>query len=484
MEKRASCHKSCGRKPSFKQAKECKYITEGEEAPAYLPQPKDKYGDVIGGENQTMGPIGPWAGGNVEWSPHSGLTGTRPVVDHYSTTRYSEGEWRKHNEEVLCSSADDLHRVNMAEFNSRRGLACIAATADKNQYLNTVRIGERTHEILRWKNEVEREIYAFIEEVKLLEQKRRQARQAGGVLELVRSISSECLERRACRDGHDLMRDTVEEELIKERALVYEVGGLIERTLKQINEQQIRNKSIKEHLEGDWSDKKEAYEIEAQNMGLRTGNITVLFKPASTRFPANQSTPLGWESATKELLMVAEAVRAQSCELRALLDGPILQDCIKDLRAQADRVDAALAKGIADTQNCIKAMEAELEVVVRRNAESEKLILDLQYGIRGLDEAMKTAQTRLDYLQRRPRCENTRDKAQFGLVDEVKNLAEQTSALKGQLAEAEEALLNLIRSRAILEKELQNKLKTLDIDRYRCQVIRSHYPSSSAMAGF
>ena len=60
-----------------------------------------------------MGPIGPWATGKVDWSPLAGLTGTRPIVDHYSITRYSDGEWRKHNEDVLCCTADDLHRVNM-----------------------------------------------------------------------------------------------------------------------------------------------------------------------------------------------------------------------------------------------------------------------------------------------------------------------------------------------------------------------------------
>lgn len=54
---------------------------------------------------------------------------------------------------------------------------------------------------------------------------------------------------------------------------------------------------------------------------------------------------------------------AQSCELRALLNGPILQDCIRDLKAQAEKVDVALAKGISDTEDCVKAMFAELEVV-------------------------------------------------------------------------------------------------------------------------
>lgn len=69
-------------------------------------------------------------------------------------------------------------------------------------------------------------------------------------------------------------------------------------------------------------------------------------------------------------------------------------------------------------------------------------------------------------------------------MDEVKSLGEQSSSMKGQLQEAEEALLNLINSRSTLEKELKNKLKTLDIDRNRCQMCRSQYPTATAMSGF
>lgn len=73
----------------------------------------DKLKIESGKGEDKMEPIGPWATGKVDWSPQGGVTGIRPVVDQYSISRYSASEWRKHNEEVLCSSADDLHRVNM-----------------------------------------------------------------------------------------------------------------------------------------------------------------------------------------------------------------------------------------------------------------------------------------------------------------------------------------------------------------------------------
>lgn len=80
-------------------------------APCYLPQPLDGMPDERG--DKEMGPIGPWATGRVDWGPLSGLTGTRPVVDKYSITRYSEGEWRQANKDMLDMATTAQHKANL-----------------------------------------------------------------------------------------------------------------------------------------------------------------------------------------------------------------------------------------------------------------------------------------------------------------------------------------------------------------------------------
>lgn len=77
----------------------------------FLPEPQDLVPQKV--SEGGMGPVGPWATGQVDWGPLGGLTGTRPVVDNYSITRFSESEWRKHNHDVLCSASDDQRRANM-----------------------------------------------------------------------------------------------------------------------------------------------------------------------------------------------------------------------------------------------------------------------------------------------------------------------------------------------------------------------------------
>ncbi|XP_075232074.1 tektin A [Lycorma delicatula] len=430
-----------------------------------------------------MGPIGPWATGRVDWSALAGLTGTRPVVDHYSITRFSPAEWRKHNKDILCAAAEDQYRSNLVELSSRQAMQTIAATADKAQYNSTVRLGERAHHIHRWKTEIEQSIFDMILELELLETQRRRIKQAKSVHVIVKSINSECLSRRSLRMEPDLVRDLVEEELIKEAALIKEVCDLIDRTTVQIEEQLERNKAIKARLEDDWSDKKESYEIETLNVKLNNKSPLVMFKPGATRIPDSQSTPSGWEDNCKDILQTADAVRAQSCQLRGLLDGPILSDCVRDLRAQADKVDRALAQRVAETDLCRQALENELLVVNRRMAEIENLIKELKAGIRGIDYTLKTAQTRLDNRHRRPRIENIRDEVQYGLIDEVKSTAEHGSTLKQQLQQAEQALVGLQIARGDLEREIQIKLKSLYIDKERCQEVRCQYPSVTALSG-
>lgn len=88
-------------------------------------------------------------------------------------------------------------------------------SADKAQHNSTVRLGESAYDIHRWKLEVERALQDMMVELDLLESQRRRAKLAKQVLGVVKSINSECLKRRTLRMEPDLVRDAVEEELIK-----------------------------------------------------------------------------------------------------------------------------------------------------------------------------------------------------------------------------------------------------------------------------
>ncbi|PSN51051.1 hypothetical protein C0J52_01529 [Blattella germanica] len=424
----------------------------GKPPPCVLPQlrdmfPKPERVTAEGQEDQKMGVIGPWATGRVDWGPLSDLTGTRPVVDKYTITRYSDGEWRKHNADVLGGAEKEVHHANVVDFNGRQCASFTAADTDKKQNDNTRRLSQRAHDVHRYKVELEHAIMAMADEINMMERQRQQLKTAMGILRMPESIAGECLDRRATRLEPDLVRDKAEEELVKERSLIGEIRDLMERMLKQMEEQLKHDKAVKSRTEMDWSDKKEAYEIEATNVGLRNTSTTLLFRPGAARFPDG------------------------SVELRHFLES-FLADMARDLRMQADRVDTALAMKIAETNEIRMRLENELLKTLRRIADTERLIADLKQAIRNQDAAMKKAQTRLDNRLLRPRQENCRDIPQYGV-----------SALKAQLKQAEESLQGLLTTRGDLEREIIVKRKSLFIDRDRCQEIRSHYPSTVALTG-
>lgn len=58
------------------------------------------------------------------------------------------------------------------------------------------------------------------------------------------------------------------------------------------------------------------------------------------------------------------------------------------------------------------------------------------------------------------------------------------AALNAQLKQAEESQRTLIKARSELEREIMVKRKTLEIDRDRTQLVRSHYPSATALSGY
>lgn len=77
--------------------------------PCYLPQENDDHVIVPAAQSQ-MNAIGPYATGRVDWSPLAGLTGTRPVVDSYTITRFSTNEWRRRNYDTLQAASDSIDK--------------------------------------------------------------------------------------------------------------------------------------------------------------------------------------------------------------------------------------------------------------------------------------------------------------------------------------------------------------------------------------
>lgn len=114
----------------------------------------------------------------------------------------------------------------------------------------------------------------------------------------------------------------------------------------------------------------------------------------------------------------------------------------------------------------------------------ERLIVHLKHSIRSMDNPMKVAQTRLHNRNLRLQVENCRDQPQFGLVQEVSVIQAETAKMQQSLKEAEHVLQELLENKLALQTEISLKRRTIIIDKERCQVIRTEFPSATELTGF
>ncbi|XP_055383287.1 tektin-4 [Condylostylus longicornis] len=459
---------------------EYKRADESVNPPCYLPQPEDSA--PVCNNIEPMGPVGPWATGKVDWSPLGGLTGTRPVVDQYSITRYSTNEWRQKNKDIFNEAFNTFENAAKVINDGKDTINRTNALIDKSQNETTKMVRERAQLVARWKESLERAIKAMAEEISTMEVQRARLKSSLTILKTPHLIASECLALRSTRPDKELIRDRPEEELIRELAMISEIRVLLEKTLADITQQQIENRAARNRLEYDWSDKKDAYELELLNVSYNNFSKTTVFRPGATRLDAEQSSQEYWEHFTKETLDESERCRQMSINLRSTLDA-LLMNAARDLRNQADTVEKAFHERIDCMQENVNRLENELKYCLQTLADTENRIIALREGMVSLDKVAKLTQSRLYNKNSRPHVENCRDHTLNGLVNEVKITQDGVSSILAAMEQSQQSKLRLMNTRSDLERDLMLKKRCLVIDRQRCMLLRSLFPSTKTLTG-
>lgn len=445
--------------------------------PRYLPQPTDSTsGDILG-----MGPIDPWAAGHIDWNPQAGMTGVRPVVDKYSITRYSTGEWRVNNQSILAARATNKGKAAEKEIKDVIHLANEKLDSKQNDTNNSLK--KRIKDLSLWKKRVEQTIKDMIQEIDTLDDNRTKLKGACRILNLPEAISRECIELRTHRYEPDMVRDDAEQELIREVAIVGEIRRVFNNTLLKVEEQMERNKAAKTSVEFDWGDKMASLKIDQRNLALTPESNLLLFHPGVARWPENASTLDYWEHYCSESIRNCEEVRQMSQDLRGDLM-TIIKKGSQDMKIQADRTNAALAETIATTEEMCDALEETLKENLRKIADIENLIDYLNEELRKIDARAKLSMTRLHARNyERPNVENCRDEAQYALIGEAKFIKETAQSLVDKMRQADAIRAELMKYRGELEKDIACKRKSLLMDKDRLARVRAHMPTPEEFAG-
>ncbi|XP_030000607.1 tektin-4 [Sphaeramia orbicularis] len=401
----------------------------------------------------------------------------------YRSAKYTPGEWFSNYHTILQQAATDRGDAERIQRHSKTLSQDTEALTAQAQAEGTRLLGDRLQQIHYWKSELQQHIQQLQADTDALVAQKTRLERALDATEIPYAISTDNLTCRTRRPGPDLVRDTVEEELLKEVDLIKNVQALLRRTTAQVVSQIKSNRDAKKTLEFDWSDKFEAYSFD--DLCGRYNNMSPDTKhhPSSANMQDQVCNPSSWTKFTQDNLTKAMQEEHASFSLRMLVER-VLQDTTRDLRVQCSSVDQAFS------QRCDELIEAKTQLEIRHTeildqiGAQERNIVALQQAIHNKEAPLRVAQSRLYTRTLRPNMELCRDDPQLSLEAEEKQIHASVASLQQQLSEARASLSYLEESRMTMEKDISCKTHSLFIDRDKCMTQRKRYPNVSTLSGY
>nr|XP_046262722.1 tektin-4 [Scatophagus argus] len=401
----------------------------------------------------------------------------------YRSAKYTPAEWFSNYHTALQQASADHLAARSIQRESKALYQDTEADTLKAQGEGTRLLGQRLQEIHYWKSELQQHIDRLLADTESLLALKQRLEKALDATETPYAIATDNLNCRARRLGPDLVRDCVEEELLKEVDLIRSVQVLLKRTTAQVVSQIKMNREAKQMLEMDWSDKYQAYNFDNHSGRYSNMSPDTQHHPSSASMQDQVCNCTSWIKFTQDNLSKALQEEQATHSLRLLVE-QVLQDTTEDLRVQCSRVDQAFS------QHCVELTEAKIQLemklvqILEQIGAQERNIVALQQAIHSKEAPLRVAQSRLYLRSLRPNMELCRDQPQLSLEEEVRQIDATLASLHQQLSEARGSLSHLEESRITLEKDINWKTHSLFTDRDKCMTHRRRYPTISTLSGY
>ncbi|ERE81627.1 tektin-4 [Cricetulus griseus] len=363
------------------------------------------------------------------------------------SNRYQLSDWLT-NSYLLSTNAE---RQREASHQIRQE-ARILRNETNNQTVwdehdNRVRLAERIETVNRWKEILDKCLTDLDAEIDTLTQTKESAEQNLQAKNLPLDVAIECLTLRESRRDIDVVKDPVDEELVKEVGVIEATKKALQERISQAFQQLCLLQDIRHQLCCDHRDKMETLDIDRGCLSLNHTSPNLSLKINPTRIPKDSTTLKQWDDFTRFNKDHADTEIKASIELREAIVLTIAQ--VKRLRE-------------------VEGLYSELKWQEKNTLEE---IAQLQEDIRRLEEDLrrkmmnlKLVHTRLESRTYRPNVELCQDQTQHGLVDEVHQLEATISIMKQKLAQTQDALDALSKHLARLQADIACKTNTMLLD--------------------
>ncbi|KAK2189711.1 hypothetical protein NP493_99g05005 [Ridgeia piscesae] len=209
----------------------------------------------------------------------------------YRSAKVNPPEWHETNYAKYYQAFADRDNAENVRNQSKDTIKETDAITHNTQTESSKKLGERLKDIHFWKSELEREVGDIISETDQLCLQKKRLENALRATEIPLHIASDNLNCRMRREGIDLVQDDVELNLLKEVEVINNVQDLLRKTIRESDMQIKRNRDRKHELEMDWSDKKEADELDTFCAGLRNEHTNKKVLCCCRQVPGNTVDP-------------------------------------------------------------------------------------------------------------------------------------------------------------------------------------------------
>lgn len=270
--------------------------------------------------------------------------------------RYAVSDWVTSNK-ILTSNAEKLRDSSHAIRQEARRLHNETDNHTRwTQHDSNTKLEKRVDDINEWKESLERCLRDTDNEIKALQEQKSILEVALEAKKLHLDVAIECLMLRENREGIDLVRDKVEQQLHKEVEVIEGIKALLQQKIAESFEQLCLLEEARHQLHCDLTDKNHALQIDGACHVLNNRSKNIDFQVNPTRTVNGSVTPETWNAFSQYNKHRGEAeMKASQCLREAIF--ATLEKTTNDLNAQHRSTEFEYRKRIHETEQAKNELE-------------------------------------------------------------------------------------------------------------------------------
>ncbi|XP_043520165.1 tektin-3-like [Frieseomelitta varia] len=389
--------------------------------------------------------------------------------------RYTPNEWFQkqinyYNESNSCRYLSEkvrnetLRIIRDAEEKVRSG-----------QHNTSRRLGERINDVSFWRNELISELERLLQEIERLQECCSILNKAIKDIESPLHIAEECLYHREARKDTERVHDESEKCLFKEIEILNQNRKKLETCLDKCKNQLRDCRMSQCHLELDLKNKESALEIDKMCHQLNNYSHGLQYYTGTQKYDKCFIEQDTWIQAVNQIIKESQTERSKSYQLRTNAEA-LMMKITQEIWDAWNNTNNVLAHRSSELLEAKNKLQQHLQMIQQEIFDVEKNLELIYKAITDKSYILKVAYTRLETRMYRPDIELCRDYVHTSLQKEINETNHEIERMHRTLEKLENQHQKLLKTRTMLEHDLELKVDAIHIDHDKITGLRRAYP--------